>query len=347
VVVDVRGPVAPGGEGERKVSPLGGPCDLRLTEAPVGPLQSSQTGALQLAHLLDADPVPCPSQGVQFNVCCRCGSACRPTAVPLGSFSDGLIDNGDLCEPCLELGLSEDRELAARQGRALEADEPSHHSIAEAGKAFLISLGLWSLPGGFWVVLFIPWLLLGGCQEEEERDFEVSPAGYYVSFAGYGGAPVAEVPELYRLFDESVTRAAGELYRYGVDPATTESVAHGTGFLLIDHIRFQVPDGRWATGANFGKEIWVALHRRQSLPAGSPFPADALPWTCFIGSAGDTRFGVWTPSDTYPALGHEIGHTIYGATFEHTWTPPIVNPSRSIGTLVQIECHLGDVEVAR
>ncbi len=175
------------------------------------------------------------------------------------------------------------------------------------------------------VLLLAPTCLLG-CQEDKERSYDLSPAGYSVAFAGYGGAPVAEVPELYRLFDEAVTRAAGELYRYGVDPASTEAVARGTGFLLIDHIRFQVPDGRWATGANFGKEIWVALHRRQSLPPGSPFPSDALPWTCLIHSSGETRFGVWTPSDTYPALGHEIGHTIFGPAFEHTYFPPVVNP---------------------
>lgn len=35
-----------------------------------------------------------------------------------------------------------------------------HLSTAEASKAFLIGLGLWPLPGGFWVVLFVPWELL-------------------------------------------------------------------------------------------------------------------------------------------------------------------------------------------
>ncbi len=166
-------------------------------------------------------------------------------------------------------------------------------------------------------------ILLAGCREERERDFVLTPQGYSVEFAGYGGEPVAPIEEIYAEFDKAVVKAAGELYRYGVDQTTTESIAHGTGFVLIDAIRFQVPDGRWATGANFGKEIWVAMHRRIS---GTEFHANALPWTCFIHSSGEYRYGIYTPGDCFPALGHEIGHTIFGPAFEHTYFPPVVNP---------------------
>ena len=171
------------------------------------------------------------------------------------------------------------------------------------------------------IVMLIPTCLLGCLQEEEEIDFARTPEGYAVHFTGISGTYTQD--ELLKEFDGAVIRAAGELYRYGVDPLTTEAVAHGAGYVIFDHIRFQVPDGRWAAGANFGKEIHLALHRRYSANA---YPPEALPWTCFIHSSGEHRYGIWNPNDTYPALGHELGHTIFGPAFEHTYFPPIVNP---------------------
>lgn len=182
-----------------------------------------------------------------------------------------------------------------------------------------------------WVALILftilSMLLLMGCRKERETEFELSPEGFPVLYAGSNGLTI-EKAELYRLFDGAITRAAGELYRYGVDPATTRSVAYGTGFVLIDSARFLTPDGRWAYGANFGgKEIWVGIHRDHSGPPGTPYPADALPWTCRVGTtSGKSYWAVWNPDDTYPALGHEIGHTIFGAAFEHTYFPVVVNP---------------------
>jgi hypothetical protein len=178
-----------------------------------------------------------------------------------------------------------------------------------------------------YVILLVPTCLLGGCEEEKERTYELTPNGYFVAFDGYQGTPYATVPELYAAFDAAMIRAAGELYRYGVQPETTEAVARKVGFLLIDNTRFQVPDGRWAYGANFGEEMWIGLYRDQSAAPGTPFPADAIPWTCRIGtSTGKTYWAVWNINDLYPTLGHEIGHTIFGNAFEHTYFPPIINP---------------------
>lgn len=121
--MDVAG-LAPRGEaGGPQISPLGGPCDLRPPEAPVGPLQSSKAGELRICHLVDGEPVPYPFQGVMFRKCSRCGAALpsRPTAH--GSSADGLWSD-DLCDPCFDVALADARRACPGCGLVVPGAEP-------------------------------------------------------------------------------------------------------------------------------------------------------------------------------------------------------------------------------
>lgn len=176
------------------------------------------------------------------------------------------------------------------------------------------------------LVLLIPTALLGGCRNEDRHEFTLTPEGYLVEWDGYQGPARMTVEEIYVNFDESLIRACGHLYRYGIQPEETQALARRCKFTMIDSTFFNV-QGRGAYGSNMNGYIKVAMHRDLSGPPGTPFPAEALPWTCRIGHiTGNSYWGVWNPTDTFPALGHELGHERFGPDFEHSYFPPVVNP---------------------
>lgn len=140
------------GRGERgeKYSPLHAEVGSSETERPpvaTGSAESSQ-------HDLTPSRGIVPAQGVMFRRCTECKRELpsRPVAQDddaNGSWSD------DYCDPCGKLALeaSEPMTVPVVQEVAPPADADGDWNKI---RAWLVGLGLWAMPGGVWVTLFVP-----------------------------------------------------------------------------------------------------------------------------------------------------------------------------------------------
>lgn len=76
-------------------------------------------------------------------------------------YGDGRGERGEEYSPLhAEVAVSGSQSGPGRTGSAESSQHDPHLSRGILPRAFLISLGLWPLPGGFWLTLFIPWALL-------------------------------------------------------------------------------------------------------------------------------------------------------------------------------------------
>lgn len=94
------------------------------------------------------------SRGIRGVTSIRC-AWCKGQYVPDQPEGTYHKDSDGMCPKCLEA------QLPTASAGAAPVDAERDYGKTQA---FLISLGLWSLPGGFWVVLFVPYALmaLGG-----------------------------------------------------------------------------------------------------------------------------------------------------------------------------------------
>lgn len=167
------------------------------------------------------------------------------------------------------------------------------------------------------LLLLVPSALLGltGCpfdrwfEESDYRKADKTPNGWHVNYGDQGtvGGGHATLVEVYADFDAAMDRTYVALGQAAWDVVRDRKVV----FELVDHTRFPI-QGVYATGAYDGGDgIIVAMYATQSAPPGSPFPAQALPWTCRIGTVtGTTYWGQREGNVPFPALEHEIGHAL-------------------------------------
>lgn len=169
--------------------------------------------------------------------------------------------------------------------------------------------------------------LLAGCVREK-YEYRSTPEGHLLSWQNDEAVPGwYSLLEIETLFDRAVDGSAAYLWRYGAAEALVRAMAKSHKHVGFDAARFRTdasPTG-WASGLYSGNGIAVTFWSRAK---GDEVPADAPAWTVY--EWGSLRpvpkydWGYVPPQ--FPALAHEIGHAIYGPTFEHSWTPPIVNP---------------------
>lgn len=186
-------------------------------------------------------------------------------------------------------------------------------------------------------------LLLPACSDplgrEQDVDYVRTPAGYPVRWEEEGslGSGYFTLEVAFRWYEEAVERACDHLARYGTSREQTREVARSTLTWLIDNYR---RDG-W-TGINNMRDpgdggwIKVCLYRAGHVEADGQRPTEVNgwpvpPWTHFTGpDTGRLYYGyVDEAAGLFPALGHEIGHSLFGPDFEHTYFPSQAN-GRSI-----------------
>lgn len=169
-------------------------------------------------------------------------------------------------------------------------------------------------------------LLLPGCGEEKYH-YDATPAGHLLSWQNVGS-----VPDWYALedvgsqLDAAVDVAVVHLWRYGASEEYVRLVARSHRYIGIDMPYFATDasqTGR-ASGMYSGPSnpIMLAFWSRAR---GNDIPPEAPQWTVYSWPQRPDPAWDWGTTPHFPALGHEIGHAIWGGSFEHNWTPPIVN----------------------
>lgn len=168
-------------------------------------------------------------------------------------------------------------------------------------------------------------LILSGCNDSKYH-FSSTPKGYQLSWQNVGAIPALFTgAEIGAIFDSAVeVDAVAHLGKYGISPEMVKAIARGCEVVGFDAARFKAsssPTG-WASGAQIGTRICVAFWSRAR---GDVVPPDAPSWTVYSWPERPSPAFDWGVPPYFPALGHEIGHAIYGARFEHGWTPPLVS----------------------
>lgn len=133
--------------------------------------------------------------------------------------------------------------------------------------------------------------VLCGCKSTEKRT-SMTPEGYEVAWEGK-----PTTAEILAEFDASMAAAIAHLAKYGVTPVQTTATARQCRF---------------------------------NIKAGSKFPSKYSPTGMAAGETWIRERVVQVAWDTnpasnrhVPALGHELGHIIFGEKFEHGWAPPL------------------------
>lgn len=189
-------------------------------------------------------------------------------------------------------------------------------------------------------------LLLAGCFARDEKyDYRVTAAGYQLAWENVGAVPARYTLEaIGARFDVAVEHAVAHLAKYGVPAEQVRSQARAYKHIGYDAARFAIsasPTG-WAAGAWSGdyRIIQLAFWARAK---GNVVPADAPPWTVYTWGAlrPDPKYDWGYEPPPFPALGHELGHAIYGPQFEHGWTPPVVTASGFLRDATPEERHAG------
>lgn len=180
-----------------------------------------------------------------------------------------------------------------------------------------------------WLLLFLFAFL--GCRDEQFH-YTATPARHALAWQNIESVPGwYSAEQIGAQLDGAVDAAVVYLGRYGVEEARTRAVAHAHRYVGFDMPRFKAgasPTG-WASGAYYegGRQIVLAFWSRAR---GDVVPAEAPQWTVYSWPTRPSPKYDWGTTPHFPALGHEIGHAIYGPTFEHTWVPPVVNGRLSL-----------------
>lgn len=241
------------------------------------------------------------------------GGSIIPFDASAGSLAGG-------CAPEL-VGHAESSVLTS--DRQLEQHGPERDT--QETIALLTGLNLWPLPGGVWVVLFIPWALLAstvGCQDEDPyRDAPKTPAGYRMEWEALGSD--VSWDEVAVRFDAAMVAAAASMRaQYGVEEARFLGLPHEEKivFHVWDHVQIDGWRGKFQ-----GKRIDVVYWTHSTLvglPIDAPedAPVDAPGWTVLPSTKlypGKWSYGLLHDADLAALLRHELGHAIFGPDFEH------------------------------
>lgn len=173
--------------------------------------------------------------------------------------------------------------------------------------------------------------LLLSCWEHDENNYLGTPKGYKVEFHNIGSLPDwYSQEEVLTFLDNAIEDAAVYLWKYGVSQSTVEQYARSYKYVAYDMPRFAITASEtgWASGA------WSQQYRTIQLAFWARAKADivpswAPPWTVYSWPTRPSPAFDYGTTPHYPATAHEIGHAIFGAAFEHGWTPPIVNYASS------------------
>lgn len=169
--------------------------------------------------------------------------------------------------------------------------------------------------------------LLLGCGNEDPYTYTPTPKGYALSWQNVGAVPDwYSLSGIGSLFDGSVEDAVLYLGKYGAAPELVRSVTAQHRNVGFDAARFAIRASGtgWASGAYIAqkRQILLAFWTRVK---GDVVPADAPAWTVYSWPTRPSPAYDWGEiPKAFPALGHEIGHALYGPAFEHGWTPPVV-----------------------
>lgn len=169
--------------------------------------------------------------------------------------------------------------------------------------------------------------LLAGCslfgKKEKLEDWgSPTPAGYRVEWKDQGtvaGGTYSQL-EIFQMFDEAIARAQKYLVdKYQADVGTTALYARSTRYYLVDDKRIatNVSGTGFATGITYESNIQICLLSRKEAPPGEAIPTNAAPWTIVDLGGGRRSYGIIDTARPFPALGHELGHRLYGPGFEH------------------------------
>lgn len=161
-----------------------------------------------------------------------------------------------------------------------------------------------------------------GCSGRDKRpEWTKTPAGYSVQWYDQGTVATGRLTlaEILNLFDQkAIPSAINHLAQYGATPGEVKRAAYSHAFRLIDNKNF--PTSASGTGFAGGMVqenfIYLALYSRKVVATREEIPVDAPPWT-IAAFAGKWSYGILDPERPFPAIGHELGHTIYGNGFEH------------------------------
>lgn len=168
---------------------------------------------------------------------------------------------------------------------------------------------------------------LVGCTHEDKYHYHPTTNGHLLSWQNDGAVPEwFSMNEVDSRLDLAVDRAVAHLAIYGTPEALVRATARGYKYVGFDAARFKAdasPTG-WASGMYSGPSHPIAL-AFWSRAKGNDVPPDAPPWTAYQWPQRPDPAWDWgVEPPAFPALGHEIGHAIWGAAFEHGWTPPVV-----------------------
>lgn len=175
------------------------------------------------------------------------------------------------------------------------------------------------------LVLVIPTVLLG-CSMFKKKGSdewgEPTPAGYRVEWTDKGttSGGVKTKPEILALFDLAIDRAQHYLIdKYGADRGKVALFARGTRYHLVDDKRIPTDASGtgFASGITYEGHIQICLMSRRVAASRGAVPSTAPPWTVVDLGDGTWSYGVIDEARPFPALGHELGHRLYGAGFEH------------------------------
>jgi len=170
-------------------------------------------------------------------------------------------------------------------------------------------------------------VLLSSCslfgKKEKLKDWgEPTSAGYRVEWADKGttSSDRHTKAEILALFDKAMVQGREYLItRYGATLEQVNLYAHATRYHLIDDKRIatNASGTGFASGITYETNIYICLMTRSVVGDRESVPADAAPWTIVDLGDGKWSYGRLDPVRPFPALGHELGHRLYGPGFEH------------------------------
>ena len=179
------------------------------------------------------------------------------------------------------------------------------------------------------VLSLVAGLLIPACIGERDKDktpWETTPDGFIVYWYDKGtlSTDLSTKAVLYAEFDAAMQLAADQmLAQYGVARETFLNVAKLHKFRLHDNIFFYL-NGQRVFGYHedsydfneVGVAYWPYLKDPVAVDPASP------PWTWYLSAIdGNWYWGVHDVTALYAVLKHEIGHHLYGPTFEHKAGP--------------------------
>lgn len=182
-------------------------------------------------------------------------------------------------------------------------------------------------------------LLLPACREEKYH-YSPTPNGLMLSWQNVGAVPGwYPLSEVGLKLEGAVEDAVVYLAKYAAPPELVRAMGRNHKYIGWDAARFAISASEtgYASGAWFpgSKTIMLAFWSRTK---GNVVPADAPPWTVYSWpSRPDPAYDWGYEPPAFPAMGHELGHGIWGAQFEHGWTPPVVGGASLLATGAQPE----------